>query len=317
MRFVKCVWVIVKSPPFLVSIALILLIAFFSYWALYSFLVLKNSPWTPSPSTSSRAVAWEMQGRSLWIVSSSMLALGLLVTLWVGGRSMRIALRHLPRSTSNCVILWAALIATIVFIVGMLFPWNWGLAKFVFWPEAEFAPGTKLGDVYQLHIALGLSGAVLLIAGCTALYNIPELAPRVDSLSMIRERLSWLDNSLYAAAFLTAGAALSFRSLTWWQTALIADEESAAFYSQFSNSIPTAVGVGYGLIIAAVYASVRIPLSLKGVEIVDSIVALYPELQKNSLLEEYAIERSVSSVMSRMAACLGPAIVGPAAELLR
>ena len=238
---------IIFSLPFLTFILVTVLMASFSIWALVSAIYIPHSPWTRSQPTSTRMVAWEMQARSLWIIASTILVLGLLVSICIGVRSMWIALQHRKRWWFPSYFVCTTVFTIAVFVFGALCNWCWGPSNVVFWPGIELAPGWKVGDVYHLHLIFGCCGAIFLIAGCIALYHFSDRPALVLSLHDICERLRWLDNSLYAGAFLMIGAALSHHAVALWQASLIKDDESAAVYMQFGKSFTTTVGVYYGL----------------------------------------------------------------------
>lgn len=302
------------APLFIVTVVLVV---FLSLATWVNPLLASSEVFRSSTPSNPWMYKWDSLARTLWSVSSIILVLGFVASIYIWQQVVEFFWTKL---------MWTYwFVMVLIFVVSGIAAWHI-CCKFIpqsginsgdfvnsCWQLITVSEEILLGDAETFITIIGIVGMFFLISASYALlaasYNL-----EINVLADAGKRFEWLGYMLYIAAFLTIGAALNVRSLAWRQASLISKEADADAYVKFGSAFATSIGVSYTFIVTVVYGSVAMPLLKKAREHVQPKDANAEKVE--AILRKHGITSSLSQQISHFAACIGPAMVGPIADLL-
>lgn len=186
----------------------------------------------------------------------------------------------------------------------------------------------RIVEVTNVAISLALAASVALVIACCALLVPARMKPTdpdsdVDfssdsqlqrDLAPIKDRLRSLRAFLYVAMLLLVVGVLRMQTEMDWALTFVAPRDAEAL-APWTSTVSSVVGAFFSLVLAGVYLPAAFVLKARAEAVIDK--ARVTAQAKATIRENTVFSQSLTAVLPRLAALMGPLLAGPFAALLQ
>ncbi|MBC8031848.1 MAG: hypothetical protein H7Z16_17325 [Pyrinomonadaceae bacterium] len=237
----------------------------------------------------------------------------LLTCTMAGGIACFVLIRSLAHTTIH-PIRWLVLAIAVSITVGLTHyyvPDSLAIVGPVF-TETTFHDVPTITELLKRLTSFGYAVIFLLsLAVCTILF-LGNASSTPDELKRLSIRMKHLQLILYVSTLMLVAAALLMRTVAQWSLAFIPPEGQKAAATLFSGLMTIEAGL-LTLVLAAVYLPAAFILQTRAESLPD-LPETEPEREK--VLQNYDLAFSLPQSLPRIAAILGPVLVGPIGEMV-